>query len=879
MTEGFDIILRLTTSRSINPNELDRMFKDFSRILGWEPSSRYEPDPDLKDITNGHLVVEHGLEQSAVITFLLKPIDKLEPDQSRKIVGVSYNNLTDWHLYVEKDKVSFIFNRRYPFEPIVRTLSVTDIDSLRSTMFEQITETRQNPNFPSLDNALVENISFWKRNLAAELKGKPERLDYSTLFNAIIFVRAIEDHKRKSTPNNEWLLLQLLEQLRGDHKKVTVANILKAALNKLVNSNISKSLIDLDRLNIFDRASINTVDDLFSSFYKSKNIPYGYDFAIMSKHALSRIYEHYVSLLSFDEDDRQLYFFPPLPSEQTSKSYGSVYTPQFIARFFARFLYARIPPILFRKLVVFDPACGSGIFLRTLLELQCGPTFDGLSSDEIVQIFANSYGVDVDENAAQATKLSMALLYLVLMSGKLPRKLNIETNDSIRYVQRKEKLNNFFDAVIANPPYVAFDNQNREARETILKYLDDLSSKKPDSYLPFLKIAVDVLKPGGFGLFVLPHPFIRTDSAEKIREYISSRALINCLIDLSNIPVFKDKGSYVILLIFQKRAGDSQDIESQKATIIKCQDLVGHALQDFLLGRRTENPFYAIYDVDQKLFHSKEWSRALFAPQELTVREKIDAFQTLGSFFDIRQGVVTGADEVFIIKRNEIPPNENEVWRPLLRDRDMQRYTVPSTTQYYTFYPVLDGKKITETMMESAFPKTWKYLKKNKDRLPHRKQAEKLWWCPTSLRDSSKLFSPKIVTPHLVLVPRFSLDVKGKYVVSHSPFLTLEDLSHDANILKFFLAVLNSTIGSWLLSTHSDKYSRGYARLEVKTLSSIPVPDPSKISPNQITNIIKLVEKKLTGDFSPQIDKDIDNLVAKIYGLTHNEKLVIGFEG
>lgn len=120
MTEGFDILVKLTTAQSINPNELDRMFKDFSRILGWEPSLRYEPDADLIDITHGHLVVEHGLEQSAVITFLLKPIDKLEPEQSRKIISVSYNNLIDWHLYVERDKVSFIFNRRYPFDPPLR---------------------------------------------------------------------------------------------------------------------------------------------------------------------------------------------------------------------------------------------------------------------------------------------------------------------------------------------------------------------------------------------------------------------------------------------------------------------------------------------------------------------------------------------------------------------------------------------------------------------------------------------------------------------------------------------------------------------------------------------------------------------------------------
>jgi len=133
-------------------------------LLRWEPSDRFEPDEDLQDVTNGHLIVEHGLEQSAVITFLKTSLLTLQPEQSKKILSISYNNLIDWHIYiyVEAEKASFVFNRRYQPEPIVRELTRTNIESLKSSMFEQITDVATNPNFPTLDDALVENISYWK---------------------------------------------------------------------------------------------------------------------------------------------------------------------------------------------------------------------------------------------------------------------------------------------------------------------------------------------------------------------------------------------------------------------------------------------------------------------------------------------------------------------------------------------------------------------------------------------------------------------------------------------------------------------------------------------------------------------------------------------
>ena len=99
MSADFEIILRLTSS-SVGRQEVDRLFRDFARLLGWEPSDHLQPDSELSDVTNGHLIVDHGLDQSAVITFLKSPASSLRPEQAKSILSISYNNLIDWHIYV-----------------------------------------------------------------------------------------------------------------------------------------------------------------------------------------------------------------------------------------------------------------------------------------------------------------------------------------------------------------------------------------------------------------------------------------------------------------------------------------------------------------------------------------------------------------------------------------------------------------------------------------------------------------------------------------------------------------------------------------------------------------------------------------------------------
>lgn len=850
---------------------------DFAQMLGWQPSYRLEV-PAVSNLANAHLVVEHGLENTAVITFLRSPrrFADLGLEDRTALLNVSYNNLVDWHIHIQADEATFVFNRSSRAQVVERqALSADRLDALRSEAFEQIVGRRPTPNLPTLDDALVDTISFWKRNLAAEAPTASTE-DLSALFNAIMFVRAAEDNWKRCHPALAGEGAEVLPTAemwkRVGWEDLSLGELLHRRLDGLVEGGVPAGALNTERLRAFDSLARDTATYLLQDFYRNKYVPgYTYDFSLISKHALSRIYEHYVSILHLEESQQSaLPIFRNLPEEERDKAYGSVYTPQFVARFFARYLREQMPPRLYRQMKTADPACGSGIFLRTLLELQCDPTDQGVRTDVVEAAFANAVGLDVDENACQAARLSLSLLYLVL-TNRLPAHLDITASESIEYYLQHPELRESFDAVIANPPYVALGSQSITMRQRLAEFMEDHAEGRTDVYLAFLRMGLEMLRPGGFGCFVLPHSFLLGSSARKMRSMLADKGWIRCLADLSAIRVFQESQVYVILLIFQKKP--AAWATAPPAVIVKCQDFVGRALEDAVVDRRVENKGYSIYDVDQDTFSREDW--LVLPPAEARIRRRMERLPQIDEFLWVREGANSGADNVFIISAAQLPQVEEALFVPLLTDREMRSYVVPESTEKYIFYPYVGSHKVDEDQLRAEFPKTWRYLSSHRPEL--RGTGARAWWEPERPRRPENLLRPKIVTPHLSLVPRFGLDIEGRLAVSRSPFLYPRDVGREDELLRFFLAILNSTACYWHIAAHSHTYAKGYAMLEPRTLKSVPVPDPKDVAPGTRRKLLQLVDARLVsgGMSALTIERDIDRLVAELYGLSDEEYRII----
>src|SRR4051812_23840961 len=200
MVNAYDSIIELTAG-ALAPSERVRQLNEFATELGWHPSDHADI-PSAGDISVTHLLVEHGLQHTAVLSFLKWPrtYSDLNAEERIRLLSISYNNLVDWHIPIEKDQVSFVYVRtQSPTVVAKESLSRTDYDALRSVMFEQITQEAPNPNVPALDNALIRTISLWRRELKASLGDAVSLPSLSALFNGIIFARALEDHRSRLT--------------------------------------------------------------------------------------------------------------------------------------------------------------------------------------------------------------------------------------------------------------------------------------------------------------------------------------------------------------------------------------------------------------------------------------------------------------------------------------------------------------------------------------------------------------------------------------------------------------------------------------------------------------------------------------------------------
>ena len=496
------------TDQSTPIGERRELATKFSRTFGWRPNDFIEAETEL---TTASLVVEHGLDSAAVLSFLPRErkLGQLRVEERRRLLGVSYNSLVDWHVWIDRDSIECFYNRTDPpSTTYARSFDHSDDSALTKAVFDQAIGRVPNPNIPALDGILLETIANWRRILTSELGPIGTNAPMSGLFNAIMFARAIEDFHAKRAIGNGLPLLR-------DHVAEPNVNLIDAIERTIVErsaSPVSKQLFDRSTIQPFERLSRRLSSDLVASFYGHQSVPYPYDFSVMSKHALSKIYERYVAVMQRDEPV-QFSMFPSEPEEEWNKKLGGIYTPHYIASFFARYLKSQLSHEHFMRASILDPACGSAIFLRAAMEQKILSSEHGLH-DAAATAISTLSGVDIDENAVSASRLSLALLFLAAR-GDLPEVVPVQQADSLSLFSSESAPTPMHDVVMMNPPFVRTELQSDALRKAVAAHVGFAAKGKLDTYLAFLVLSIKAIKPGGFGFFVIPQPLLTSGNLEK----------------------------------------------------------------------------------------------------------------------------------------------------------------------------------------------------------------------------------------------------------------------------------------------------------------------------------------------------------------------------
>jgi len=446
-------------------------------------------------------------------------------------------------------------------------------------------------------------------------------------------------------------------------------------------------------------------------------------------------------------------------------------------------------------------------------------------------------------------------------------------------------INDGFDIVIGNPPYIGEDGHKFIFEPYKKTYLGIRFYRgKMDIFYFFFHVGFDLLKEKGTLIFITSNYYLTADGAEKLRADMYSRSEILELINFNELKVFESAlGQHNIITLLRRTDKPQNGITRQTFTNNK-----GKASPEILkriLSGNDDVTVYAEVPRDRLFECEKKYIRFSAGIGIDSILDKIEKGGcSLGCLFATNQGVVPGAltfsrehalkfpkieakknAPIFIYpsgKLHEICGHDVNVEidyiKPFFKNSDISRYVSKTETCKELLYA--DG-------IVKLPPEILAYLQKFRPILTQRRECKtgKIKWFELQWARTRSLFEkPKIVVPYRCKRAAFAYNEIPFYAATDVYYIT--ESKNNTDKLKALLGILNSTlINVWL-------YHRGKRKGEMLELFSASLQRIPIILPKDMRPLVNLVTRRLNGE---SVDTKIDALVYELYGLTDEEIAIV----
>ncbi len=751
-----------------------------------------------------------------------------------------------------------------------------------------------------VDKAFLREIEGWRSRLAdtlvqwhPDLSQRDVNYAIQMTIDRIIFLRicearAIEDYGR------------LLALVNGGNIYARLRNLFKDA-DRRYNSGLFHFEAEKgqneqpDTLTLALHMDDTPLKEIITSLYDSP-----YAFAVMPIEILGQVYEQFlgkVITITPKTNGGRIVAIEDKP--EVRHAGGVYYTPTYIVEGVVR---ETLLPLLVGKtpesaatLRIVDPACGSGSFLigayQFLLNwyrdwyLTNDPdnrlnkmTLLGgervLTTDVRKQIVLNSlYGVDIDEQAVETTKLSLLLQVLEgetneTISDRLRRHRERALPDLGRNIQCgnaliddafyadpahralsdavRRRVNTFnwqgsfpaifstaggFDAVIGNPPYIRIQAMTEYAPDEAAFYSTHFRAAGRgnfDIYVAFVERALGLLNKRGRLGYILPHKFFNAQYGEPLRAILGEGKHLAKIIHFGDQQVFTGATTYTCLLFLEKGGRESFEF----------------ARVNDLTKWRESGRVSAEGTIPTNTVTAKEWT---FNVSNLAgLLERLKAMPVkLGDIATIYVGLQTSADDVFILDVKEVKDTtivvhskaqkatyelEKDLLFPIVSGVDVKRYGQLPNRQYILFpYEVLDEKATLMDFkeLEKKYPLSAAYLRANRRQLENRESGRFriLDWHKFGRTQNLGIQNrAKLTVPRLVDRLRATFDMDGSHFLDNVDVggVVLK-AGHEQLDLRYLLALFNSKLMGWFFPHISAPFRGGFSSANKQFLGQLPI--------------------------------------------------------
>lgn len=544
------------------------------------------------------------------------------------------------------------------------------------------------------------------------------------------------------------------------------------------------------------------------------------------------------------------------------KCEGATFTPPMLASFLSERIIRHINFENHNATIrINDPACGDGALLVALAQSL---------NDRNIRFSIS--GSDTNDSSLTNSKDILHALYPDVS-------VELEQKDFIA-----EKLGGLFspiaenDIIIANPPYVRTQILGAEYAQYISK-LYNLSGRV-DLYYPFLINMTYSLKPAGIIGVITSNRYLTTKSGSAIRQFLYSNYDILEIIDLGDTKLF-DAAVLPAIFIGRKKSGNRfseepvytsiyETYNSQSSTIENCKSIYE------LLN--CDNA--GIYGVDNKLYElkigtlesgingSSVWQLKSKDNNNLIKTIEGNSQYRISDFFKVRVGVKSCADDVFFTSEYVPVKPEQEWFRDLISQENLQKWIVTGNLQE-VIYPHIseDGKK--GVLNIDSYPCAKSFFYNHEERLRKRTyllKSKRRWyeyWVP---QNATLWAFPKVVWADISSEPRFAYDNSAAIVNGNCYWICAEN-EQEERLLYLIMGIANSKLmESYHDSKFNNKLYNGKRRYLSQYVEQYPLPDINSSYSKKIIEIVKLLTTPST-----------QNRDSLIEDLEHNIRLSYGF--